>query len=80
MNMEKLFEFSDLEVWVDGDRYFAIYDAGAHQVVWRRDEINKHDAALARTGPEGAGRMLLALQKRLSDAGVDPYVANFDRG
>lgn len=78
MTRQKLCQFSDLEVWREGDRHFVTYDAGAHQVVWRKDEITKDEAELAATGQEGAMRMLFALQKRLADAGVDPYVSNFD--
>ena len=56
---------------------FAIYDAGAHQVVWRKDEIAKQEAELAITGQDGAVAVLFALQKRLTDAGINPYISNY---
>ncbi|MDB6053216.1 MAG: hypothetical protein JWN25_739 [Verrucomicrobiales bacterium] len=69
----KLFQFNDLEIWQEGDRYFAVYDAGGHQVAMRKDEISKDETDLACTGNEGAIKMLFILQKRLIAAGVNPY-------
>jgi hypothetical protein len=76
MNRQKLFQLNDLEIWKEGDRFFATYDAGSHQVIWRKDEITGEEAELARRAPM---EMLFALQKRLSEAGIDPYIANFER-
>jgi hypothetical protein len=73
----KLFQFNDLEIWQEDDRYFAIYDAGSHQVTLRKDEISKDEANLACRGNESATEMLFTLQKRLIEAGVNPYTSNF---
>ena len=77
--MQTLFEFNGLEVCEDGGRYYVIYDAGAHQVVLRKDEITKQEAELAMSGRNGLLTMIWALQKRLSEHGLDPYVSNFVR-
>lgn len=73
----RLFKFSDLEIWQEGNRYFAVYDAGAHQVTMRKDEITEDEAKLACTGNEGATKMLFALQKRLVEQGENPYISNW---
>ncbi len=70
-----IFEFNDLKIIKRGNRFFAHYDAGAHQVVMREDEISKEDAEYACRGSEMAQAMLFRLQKRLIDAGIDPYVS-----
>lgn len=76
---EKIFEFSDLEIWRRGDRYFVRYDAGSHQVVMREDEISKDEALFAASGKENAIAMLHGLQERLLRRGVDPYVSNLPK-
>ena len=77
--MRTMAVWADLEVFEDGGRYFAVYDAGSHQVAWRKDEISVVDAQLAATGREGALEMLWRLQGRLIKEGVDPYRSNFIR-
>ncbi|MYN20053.1 hypothetical protein GTP81_25255 [Rugamonas sp. FT107W] len=72
----KLFEFNDLEIWRKGDRFFARYDAGEHQVVMREDEIFWSEAEFAMEGKDAAIAILFGLQRRLEDAGVNPYVSN----
>lgn len=77
--MEKiLFQYSDLVISERDGRFFARYDAGAHNVVLRQDEITAEEARLAARGVKEAEQMLRALQQRLIAAGVDPYVSNFD--
>jgi hypothetical protein len=71
-----LFKFNDLEIELDDERYYAVYDAGAHQIVMRRDPITEEEAKLACSGPEGATEMLFSLQRRLIEAGFDPYRSN----
>ncbi len=73
---EKIYELGDLEIWKRGDRFFVRYDAGAHQVVMREDEISEEEANHAVQGEDAAVKMLFALQKRLIQAGIDPYVSN----
>ena len=73
---EKLFKFNDLEIWMEGEKFYALYDAGAHQVVMRKDEITAEEAKLACSGDKEATKMLFALQERLTRAGINPYVSN----
>ncbi|HWV45882.1 MAG TPA: hypothetical protein VN039_07660 [Nitrospira sp.] len=74
----KIFEFNDLQVWDRGGRYFVRYDAGAHQVVVREDEISEAEAREAAKGKDEALKMLFALRKRLIQSRVDPYVPNIE--
>lgn len=73
---KKIFQFSDMGIWARGDRFFVRYDAGAHQVAMREDEISEQEAREASLSTEAAMKMLFALQKRLIQAGIDPYVSN----
>lgn len=73
---EKVYELGDLEIWKRGDRFFVRYDAGSHQIVMREDEISAEDVNEAVQSEEAATNMLFALQKRLIQAGIDPYVSN----
>ena len=66
-----------LEVVQIDDRLFVRYDAGAHQVVWRQDEISKSEFDLLRSGESGLRTAILNLQHRLGSAAVDPYVSNW---
>ena len=76
--MKKILLDSDnLKIWQDGDSYFAIYDAGAHLVKMRKDEISEEEAKLACSGFDSATKMLFALQKRLIESGLDPYESNY---
>jgi nucleotide-binding universal stress UspA family protein len=45
-------------------------------VVPRLDEISNEEADLAMAGPAAAEQVLLSLQKRLQEAGIDPYKTN----
>ena len=73
---QKLFELSDLEIWKRGELFFVRYDAGAHQIVMREDEISEEEAKQAIQGEDSVMKMLFALQKRLIMSGIDPYVSN----
>ena len=75
---EKIFEFSDLAIWKENEKFFAYYDAGSHQVMMRKDEISEDEARTACEGPESATRMLMNLQRRLVEMGVDPYRSNWE--
>lgn len=79
--MRKLFyKFQDLEIWTDDGKWYASYDAGSHQVVMRKDEITEEEAWFACRGEKESEQMLLALQARLWNAGIDPYSSNIDGG
>lgn len=72
----KIHETVGLEIWKSDGRYFIRYDAGAHQIAIREDEISEEEANQAMKDEASATRVLFALQARLGKAGIDPYVAN----
>jgi hypothetical protein len=76
---EKLYELGDLEIWKRGDRFFARYDAGAHQIIMREDEISAEEAKQAMKGGDAVNAVLLALEKRLLQAGLNPHVSNVNK-
>jgi hypothetical protein len=59
-----------------GGKFYVKYDAGAHQIAMREDEISEKDARRIMTGPTEANKVLFELQKRLMQNGIDPYVSN----
>jgi hypothetical protein len=72
----KIYDDYGIEIFEENARFFVRYDAGAHMVVPRLDEISQEEADLAMTGPAAAERVLLSVQKRLQAAGIDPYRTN----
>lgn len=72
----KIYQLDDLEIWKRNGRFFVRYDAGAHQIVMREDEICEGDALHALKGPQEANDVLLKLQRHLIRSGVDPYTSN----
>lgn len=78
MDEEKLFglqlKTDYMEVVRRQGRYFVRYDAGAHQPLWREDEINEQDARTIGSGGPGEYDALLRLQKRL---GLEAYTSNW---
>jgi hypothetical protein len=75
---EKLFglelDTDNLEVVRRGDRYFVRYDAGAHQNMWREDEISEPDAMSIGSGRPGEYDVIVRLQRRL---GLGAYTSNW---
>ena len=65
------------EVVERSGRYYARYDAGAHQIAWREDEISSAELALIESEPDGVSQVLRSLQQRLAASGVDPYRSNW---
>ena len=74
-----IFDDDGVQVLKDGARFYVKYDAGAHQVVMREDEISEKDAKRIMVGPNEATKVLFELQSRLIQAGIDPYVSNIKR-
>lgn len=72
----KIYDNHGIEIFEEADRFFIRYDAGAHVVVIRLDEISKEEADEAMQGPREAYRVLLSLQARLQSEGIDPYKTN----
>lgn len=68
-----------IEVVLRDERFFVRYDAGAHQVAWREDEITKADLGRIAQGEGAVHSLLLELQKRLEMSGADPYLSNWQR-
>jgi len=56
--------------------FFIRYDAGAHQVEIREDQISEEEASIAAKSAAGANTVLFGLQSRLIKSGVDPYKSN----
>jgi len=68
-----------IEVVLRDGQYFVRYDAGAHQIIWREDEITEADLDRIRQGEEAEYLMLIELQKHLERSGKNPYVSNWKR-
>lgn len=73
---EKIFDDGSLEIIVKSGRYYLRYDAGAHQVAIREDEISKAEAEQVMSSEDEATKVLFSLQRRLEEAGVKPYESN----
>jgi hypothetical protein len=54
-----------LEVVERQGHYFVRYDAGAHQVAWREDEITIREFEQIKDVPHGQYEAIIGLQKRL---------------
>ena len=73
---EVVYTLSDLQVFKEGERFFVRYDAGAHQVGMREDEISEADALRIQSGKAEMTEVLFTPQKKLISRGVNPYVSN----
>ena len=59
-------------------KLFIRYDAGAHQVVWREDEISKEEFLIIKQNEENIEPVLFKLQDRLIKSGIVPNVSNWN--
>jgi hypothetical protein len=66
-----------LEVVERDGKLFVRYDAGAHVIAWREDEITREDLRRIQSGPDGEYWTIIELQKRLEARGEDPYRQNW---
>jgi hypothetical protein len=66
-----------LEVVTRDGRYFLRYDAGAHAIAWREDEITEQEFSSIQLGGEAQYRAIIAMQRRLEQSGADPYRQNW---
>ena len=66
-----------LEVVLREGRHYVRYDAGAHVIVWREDEITDSELQAIMQGGEQAHKAMLQMQRRLEQSGVNPYVQNW---
>lgn len=67
-----------LEVVEREARYYVRYDAGAHQIAWREDEISAEEFAQLKSGRAGEYQIIIALQRRLQLQGINPYKQNWE--
>lgn len=72
----EIYNDGDLVVFRRNARLYIRYDAGSHQIAIREDEISTEEANLVMKSQEEATKVLFALQKRLEQAGLDPYISN----
>jgi hypothetical protein len=66
-----------LEVVSREGRYFVRYDAGSHLSAWREDEITEFEFHHIRCGGQAEHAAILNLQRRLEEAGINPYQQNW---
>jgi len=66
-----------LEIVSRDGLYFVRYDAGAHNVAWREDEISELEVASIRSGKAAEYEAIVALQRRLETAGINPFEQNW---
>jgi hypothetical protein len=76
MESELLFSSDGIEITKRDGRFFIKYDAGAHMIVMREDEISSADVDAAMSSPERITQVLFRLQRSLMQRGIDPYVSN----
>ncbi len=70
-------EEDGIEIVKRDNRYYVRYDAGAHQVCWREDEISEEEAEKVKSGKAVEYDVIIELQRRLIASGIDPYVSNW---
>lgn len=66
-----------LEVIEREGRHFVRYDAGAHQIAWREDEITSEEFVQIKGGGNSQHQAIVNLQRRLELAGVNPFNQNW---
>lgn len=73
---KQIFNDEDLFVFDRDGSLFLRYDAGAHQVALKEDEITMEDAKRVMSSKQEATKVLFELQERLEAAGIKPYESN----
>lgn len=53
-----------LEIVARDGRYFVRYDAGAHQIMWREDEVTESELASIKLGGRAQQQAMFHLQRR----------------
>jgi hypothetical protein len=72
-----VYKSQGIEVVVRDGRYFVRYDAGAHQVVWREDELTESELESIKLGGSMQMQAMFHLQRRLEQCGINPYLQNW---
>lgn len=73
---KQIFNDGGLMVFDRAGVFFLRYDAGAHQVAIREDEITLEDFKRVMSGEQEATKVLFELQERLEAASIKPYESN----
>ncbi|HEX7641035.1 MAG TPA: hypothetical protein VF472_02385 [Burkholderiaceae bacterium] len=73
---EVVYDNDGVAVLKDDAKYYVRYDAGAHQIAIREDEISEDEALQIRAGTAQATQVLFVVQRRLTAARTDPYISN----
>jgi len=72
----KIYDEDNIIIFKDNNRYYIRYDAGAHQIAIREDEIEEDEANLIINDRSNLMKVLLSLQERLIKNGEKPYISN----
>jgi hypothetical protein len=74
-----VYVYNGLDVVRREGRLFVRYDAGAHAVKWREDEITEDEFRRITAGPpDSVRRILIEIENRLIERGIDPYESNWE--
>jgi hypothetical protein len=60
------------------NHFFIRYDAGAHQIEMREDEITENEFEQILANPAMIEIILISLQNRISNSGRNPYKSNIE--
>ena len=66
-----------VEVVRRGNLLFVRYDAGAHVIAWREDEITEFEYKAIAAGGDDEQKAMFQVQRRLEQSGMNPYVQNW---
>ncbi|EIO3984855.1 hypothetical protein V4V60_003743 [Vibrio mimicus] len=58
-------------------KLYVRYDAGAHQVVWREDEITQEEAQAIMQDESAISSVLINVQLRLKQQGITHLISNW---
>ena len=72
----KIYDKNNIKIFKVGNRYYIEYDAGAHQIAIREDEISEDEANIIINDESKLMTVLFAIQKRLIARGEKPYKYN----
>ncbi|ASA54584.1 hypothetical protein [Vibrio gazogenes] len=73
---EKIYDEDNIAIFKNDGKYYIRYDAGAHQVAIREDEINEEEASMIINDRSKLMKVLRSLQEHLIKKGEKPYISN----
>jgi hypothetical protein len=71
------FDEGGIEVIERKNKLYVHYDAGAHQIVFRKDEITLSEFDQIELNVESQQEVMFAIQARLDESGINPYIQNW---